>query len=190
MHPLVLLAKSAVESYIKERKVISPPQDLSRGFLEKKSGTFVTINKNDQLRGCIGTYLPIKESIAKEVIFNAIAAASEDYRFGPVQKEELPYLSYTIYILSMPEQVESLEELGPRKYGIIVRTIPIMDADKADVVFDGRLLHKSALLLPGLKGIDTTEKQVLIACQKGGIDPSKEKLFIYRFTTEKYASKK
>jgi AMMECR1 domain-containing protein len=58
MHPLVSLAKSAVENYILEKKIISPPEDLPKEFLEKRAGTFVTIEKNGELRGCIGTYLP------------------------------------------------------------------------------------------------------------------------------------
>jgi uncharacterized protein (TIGR00296 family) len=102
MHPLVLLAKRSVETFIKEGKIIESPEDLPKEFLERKAGVFVTIEKNGELRGCIGTYLPIRENITKEVIHNAIAAATEDWRFGPVQKEELPYLSYTVYILSEP----------------------------------------------------------------------------------------
>jgi len=54
------------------------------------------------------------------------------------------------------------------------------------VVFNGHVVAKSALLLPDLEKIDTIEKQISIACQKGGINPTKEKIIIYRFTVEKY----
>jgi len=184
MHPLVDLAKQAVESFIKEGKIISPPTALPKEFFEKRAGTFVTIEKNGELRGCIGTYLPIRENIAKEVIHNAIAAATEDWRFGPVQKEELPYLSYTVYILSEPELVKDISELNPKKYGIIVKTVPI--SPSGDVVFNGHFIPKTGVLLPDLEGIDTIEKQILIACQKAGIDPKNEKFLIYRFTVEKF----
>jgi len=207
---LVELAKMAVENFIKEKKIISPPKNLPKEFLERKSGTFVTIMKNGDLRGCIGTYLPTKENIAKEVISNAIAAATEDYRFGSVKKEELPYLTFTVYILSKPELVNphttrriisalrqgrqssfgvGVKELDPKKYGIIVKTMPIKSADGADgadVVFNGHLPFKSGLLLPDLEGVDTIEKQIFIACQKARIDSTKEKILIYRFTVEKY----
>ncbi len=169
MHPLVRLAKLAVEKYIKEKEVISPPSDLPREFLEKKAGVFVTIEKNGNLRACIGTYLPTRESIAEETIRNAIAAATEDWRFGPIQKQELPFLSYIVYILSPPEPVKEIEELDPKKYGIVVRSG-----------------LKTGLLLPDLEGVDTVEKQILIACQKAGIEPAKEKLSLYRFTVQKY----
>jgi AmmeMemoRadiSam system protein A len=184
MHPLVNLAKQTVEIFIKERKIISPPNELSDKFFEKRAGVFVTIEKNGELRGCIGTYLATRENIAKEVIQNAIAAATEDWRFGPVQKEELPYLSYTVYILSEPELVKDISELDPKKYGIIVKSVPI--SPSGDVVFNGRFVPKTGVLLPDLDGVDTVEKQIFIACQKAGIDPEREKFLIYRFTVEKF----
>jgi AmmeMemoRadiSam system protein A len=184
MHPLVFLAKQTVETFIKERKIIEPPKDLPEEFLKKKAGTFVTIEKNGELRGCIGTYLPIKENIAKEVIQNAIAAATEDWRFGPVQKEELPYLSYTVYILSEPELVKDISELDPKKYGVIVKSVPI--SPSGDVVFNGHFVPKTGVLLPDLEGVDTVEKQIFIACQKAKIDPQRENFLIYKFTVEKF----
>jgi len=169
MHALVFLAKKTVETFIKKGEIISPPEDLPKEFLEKKAGTFVTIEKNGNLRGCIGTYLPTRENIAQEIIQNAIAAATEDYRFGPIQEKELSSLSYRVYILSEPELVRDIKELDPQKYGIIVKTE-----------------IKTGLLLPDLEGVDTIEQQLSITCQKGGIDPLGEKIFIYRFTVEKY----
>jgi len=183
---LVELAKEAIENYIKEGKVISLPEDLPGEFLSRKAGTFVTIEKNGELRGCIGTYLPLRQNIAEEIIHNAIAAVTEDYRFGPVQKEELPHLSYTVYILSEPELVKNIKELDPKKYGIIIKTMPITRPNGTDVVFNGHFVAKTGLLLPDLEGVDTIEKQISITCQKGGIDPTKEKILIYRFTVEKY----
>ncbi len=193
MNPLVNLAKQAVENYIKDNIVIIPPVDLPNEFLTRKAGTFVTIEKcassahpptRRELRGCIGTYLPTKENIAEEIIHNAIAAATEDYRFGSITIEELPYLSYTVYILSEPELAIELDpvkwaspkirkilfdRVNPKKFGIIVRS-----------------KTKCGLSLPDLEGVDTIEKQISICCQKGGIDPSREEILIYKFTVEKY----
>jgi AmmeMemoRadiSam system protein A len=180
-NPYINLAKSAVEIFIKEGRIINLPEDLPREFLERKAGTFVTIEKQlrglprTELRGCIGTYLPTKENIAKEVIYNAIAASTEDYRFGPITEKELPELSYTVYILSEPELVKDVSELDPKKFGVIVK-----------VVFNGHIPYKTGLLLPDLKEIDTAEQQIAIACQKGGIDLLKEKILIYCFTVEQH----
>lgn len=186
MNTYILLAKSAVENYIKEKKIILPSKNLPKEFFTKKSGVFVTIEKESQLRGCIGTYLPTKENIAKEIISNAIAAATEDYRFGLIQKEEFSELSYTVYILNKPELIKDIKELNPKKYGIIVKTMPI-SYPETDVMFNGHAAPKSGLLLPDLEGIDTSEKQISIACQKAGIEPGREKIIIYKFTVEKYA---
>jgi len=189
MHSLVLLAKLVVENYIKEGKIIFPTEDLPEEFLKKRAGTFVTIELSSEqkvlLRGCIGTYLPTRVNIAEEIIHNAIAAATEDYRFGPIQKEELPYLSYTVYILNEPKPVKDIKDLDPKKFGIIVKTTPFAYPNE-DVVFDGHSPFKSGLLLPDLEGIDTVEEQISITCQKGGINPEKEKIIIYKFTVEKY----
>lgn len=175
MHPLVKLAKKAVEKYIKEGEIISPPLDFPQEFLTRKSGTFVTIEKNKKLRGCIGTYLPTQENIAKEVIQNAISSATRDPRFPPVSEEELPYLSYVVYVLYPPELVSDISKLNPKKYGVIVKTIPK----------EGEA-QKSALLLPDLEGVETVEDQLSITCQKGGIDPVAEEIVIYRFKVDKY----
>jgi AmmeMemoRadiSam system protein A len=172
MNPYISLAKSAVENYVKEGKIIFPLSDLPEELLKRKAGAFVTIEKEKELRGCIGTYLPTKENIAKEIISNAIAAAAQDYRFGPIQKEELPSLFYTVYLLSEPEPVKNRKELNPKKYGIIVKTVASP--------------QKSGLLLPGLEEVDTVEEQISIACQKAGIDLTEEKILIYKFTVKKY----
>ena len=129
--------------------------------------------------------MPTKINIAQEIIYNAIAAAAKDYRFPPVQKEELPHLTYTVYILSLPEPVKNIQELNPKKYGIIVKTFPLAYPNQ-EVVFNGHCLPKTGILLPDLEGIDTPEKQISIACQKGDIDPEKEKIFLYKFTVKKY----
>jgi len=202
MDQYVLLDKSAVENYIKKGEIISVPGNLPEEMSKRKAGVFVTIEKKGELRGCIGTYLPTRINIAEEIIHNAVAAASEDYRFGQIKKDELPYLSYTVSILSYPEEIRDLRTLDPKKFGIIVKTSPFVFPSQEDVVgeedksssspfaaawvFNGHVPFKSGLLLPDLPGVDSAEKQFIIACDKGQIDPEKEKVFAYRFTVEKY----
>jgi hypothetical protein len=41
-------------------------------------------------------------------------------------------------------------------------------------------------LLLDLEGIDKTEQQVFLACQKAGINPEKEEISVYRFKAEKH----
>ncbi|MCX6764752.1 MAG: AmmeMemoRadiSam system protein A [Candidatus Nealsonbacteria bacterium] len=186
MHPLVLLAKSAIENYIENNKIISIPSDFPKEYLKRKAGVFVTIMKQKKLRGCIGTYLATKENIAEEVIENAITAATQDHRFGKIKKEELLLLSYVVYILGTPEIITDLKELNPKKYGIIIKNIPSLLSEKKDAIFDDWPRAKSGLLLPDLEGIDNSEEQIDIACQKAGIDPEREGITIYKFSAEKY----
>ena len=169
---IVKLAKLAVETYILEGKIIAIPKGITEELLREKAGVFVTIEKEGKLKGCIGTYLPFKENIAQEIIANAIAAASQDPRFTSVAKEDLNKLSYTVYILGSPEPIKTLGELDPKKYGIIVKARDF--------------LSRTGLLLPDLKGIDTVDAQVFIACQKAGINPKEEEILIYKFKAEKY----
>ncbi|MBI5188734.1 MAG: AMMECR1 domain-containing protein, partial [Nitrospirae bacterium] len=73
-HPLVKLAKDTIETYVKTGTIISPPSDLS-GETKERAGTFVSIKKHGELRGCIGTFSPTQPNTALEVIQNAISAA-------------------------------------------------------------------------------------------------------------------
>ncbi|MFA5742659.1 MAG: AmmeMemoRadiSam system protein A [Candidatus Paceibacterota bacterium] len=170
MHPLVELARSAVENYAANGTEIAVPFYFPKDLLDKKAGVFVTIEKDKGLRGCIGTYLSCHKNIAEETIHNAILAAAEDYRFGPIEKDELPRLSFTVYILGEPELVRGQKELDHKKYGVIVKSL-----DKKRV----------GLLLPDLKGVNTVSDQISIACAKAEIDLS-EQIIIYKFTVEKY----
>jgi len=172
MQALILLAKKTVETYIKTGKIIKAEDNLIEEFSNKKAGVFITIEKSGKLRGCIGTYLPTQDNIIEEVIQNAISASTEDYRFGPIQKHELPLLSYTVSILEEPKLIKDKKELNPKEYGIIIKTL--------------NYPPKSALLLPDLEGVDTTEQQISITCRKGEIDPSQEKIIIYKFKVKKY----
>lgn len=178
--------KKAVESYVKTGEVISPDKELDKEFLTRKAGVFVTILKDGNLRGCIGTCLPTKKNIAEEIISSAVAAASQDYRFGPIKKEELSRLSCEVYVLDEPEPIKDIKELNPKKFGIVVKSVPLSIPTGIDVVFSGHPRLKSGLLLPDLEGVDTIEQQISIACQKAGINPLKEKITVYRFSAKKY----
>jgi AmmeMemoRadiSam system protein A len=176
MNEYVKLAKDTIETYIKTGKKMEIPKDLPKEFYNERKGVFVTIykksanNHNKALRGCIGTFAPTKENIAQEIIDNAISAATCDWRFGPTTEEELNDLLYEVSLLNPPERINSIENLNPKTYGVIVKSA------------DG----KTGLLLPDIEGVKTPEHQIAIACQKAGIDAQKEKIELYRFTVEKY----
>lgn len=167
---LVGLARRAIEAYVKDRVVIEAPEASSEQT-QRSAGVFVSLHLPDgSLRGCIGTTEPQRGSIEEEVIANAVCAATQDPRFYPVTKEELDKLDISVDVLGPPEEVSGPDELDPKKYGIIIRTI------------DGR----RALLLPDLEGVDTVEQQIRITCRKGGIDPVADQYRIFRFQVERH----
>jgi len=169
-HPYVKWAISSIENWIKLRRLVDPFEDSApKDLLTRKSGAFVSLHRVDgALRGCIGTYLPARENLAEEIRDNAIAAATEDPRFSPVTVDELDDIEVTVDILSEPEKVSKMEELDPKRYGVIV--------------VSG---FKRGLLLPDLPGVDTVQQQLAIAKRKAGIS-SGEKIVVYRFTVERY----
>ena len=185
MNPYINLAKQSIENYIKTGAIIELPKDLPDEFYNRQAGVFVTIKKDNELRGCIGTFLPTRKNIGEEIISNAISAATQDYRFSLIIENEFSELDYEVSVLSEPEKIvgeienptkfseEKFREAGldSKKYGVIVKTI------------DG----KSGLLLPDLDGVDSVEKQISIACQKAGINYGMDKIILYRFTVEKHS---
>ena len=168
MDKYVELAKSAIERYVLYGEVISPPEPPPEEF-EKRCGAFVSLKQSGRLRGCIGTFMPMYDNLALEIINNAISAATRDPRFPPVRPEELGTLDISVDILSEPEPVEDLSEMNPKKYGLILRTE------------NGR----QGLLLPDLEGVDTVEEQVRIVRMKAGIDEGEE-IRAFRFTVERH----
>lgn len=166
-HELPQLVKKTVEEYVINHKVIPLPEHLTAAMREK-AGVFVCIKKQGQLRGCIGTFAPSTENIAAETIRNAVAAATQDPRFPPVQEEELHELEYSVDVLSAPEKVGDITLLDPKKYGVIV--------------ISGQ---KKGLLLPDLEGVDTVDEQLRIARLKAGIMPG-EPIEILRFQVHRF----
>lgn len=163
----VRLARVSAESYVLHRKVLKlkevKPEDLPGELTENRAGAFVSIHKHGKLRGCIGTILPTRDSLAEEIIFNAVSASTQDPRFDPITPEELPWLEINVDVLGDPEPIDSPAQLDVKRYGVIVSK-------------GGR----RGLLLPDLEGVDTVEQQISIAKQKAGIRPG-EQVSLQRF---------
>jgi AmmeMemoRadiSam system protein A len=166
MHPIAMLAKKTVESYIRGTS-LAEPENLTPEMKER-AGVFVSIHKHGELRGCIGTFEPTKANVAEEIISNAISSATRDPRFPPIQVSELDDLEYSVDILTPPEPVRGKEDLDPQKYGVIVESGP-----------------KKGLLLPNLEGVDSVEEQISICHLKARI-PLDEPVNLYRFQVRRF----
>lgn len=164
------LARLTIETFIKSGTVIDPPEDLP-DFINARAGCFVSLKTRDgELRGCIGTIDPVKDTLAEEIIANAINSATRDPRFPTVKSAELPDLKYSVDVLSAPEPA-SLEDLDPKIYGVIVEDV------------DGL---RRGLLLPNLAGVDTAAKQVEIATSKAGMRRDAP-IKLFRFRADRYS---
>ena len=161
--PYVNLARKTIEEYVSTGDRMAVPEGLPEEALTRRAGTFVSLKKFGQLRGCIGTISATEDNIAKEIIQNAISAAVRDPRFPPVTSSELKDLVYSVDVLGETEDIDSPEDLDVKKYGVIVSSG-----------------YRRGLLLPNLEGIDDVEDQISIAMQKAGIRMG-EKIKLQRF---------
>jgi AmmeMemoRadiSam system protein A len=150
--PYVRLAQYAAENFVKSGKRISMPDWVPTEMKQKKAGVFVSIKKNGQLRGCIGTIAPTTGSIAEEIMRNAVASSVEDPRFVPIHPNELSDVTFSVDVLGEPEPITATYKLDVERYGVIVSK--------------GK---RRGLLLPNLEGVDTVEEQLAIALRKAGI---------------------
>jgi len=164
----VRLARESLEAYVRGGNKIKVPDWVPQDFKTRRAGVFVSLKKNGELRGCIGTIGPVRVNIAEEIINNAISAGTQDPRFPAVKEKELAELVYSVDVLGAPEKIESMDELDVKRYGVIVTAG-----------------FRRGLLLPDLEGVDTPEQQVAIALQKAGIRPS-ERYEMERFEVIRY----
>lgn len=148
----VRLARAVIEEYVRTGRKKEVPKDLPEEMYAQRAGVFVSIKKEGQLRGCIGTIHAVHPCIAEEITENAISASVKDPRFSPIEPEELEKLSIHVDILGDTEKIDSQAMLDVKRYGVVVTKG-----------------FRRGLLLPNLEGIDTVEEQVRIAKQKAGI---------------------
>lgn len=153
---LVSLARSAVERYLADSTTIKPEAG------SRKAGVFVTLNyltrnREERLRGCIG--FPLAHGLLRQsVVEAAIAAATQDPRFPPVDAKELVHIIFEVSVLTEPEELKC----NPADY-----------ASQILVGRDGLLMrwrHGSGLLLPQVPvelGWDVQEYLANI-CDKAG----------------------
>lgn len=123
---MLKLAKDAIKSKFEHssinlKKLINDFPEFSQ-----KAAVFITIKKNGDLRGCIGSLIAYR-SLAEDIIQNSKLAAFGDPRFMPVAEDELKFLKIEISLLSEPKLLIYQDEndlkskIIPKKHGIIIR---------------------------------------------------------------------
>lgn len=164
---IVMLARRTIETYLRDGVAIVPER-LSDPALPVRAGAFVSLHREDRLRGCIGTILPTRPTLAEEVAHNAVEAATRDPRFPSMTEEELADLDIKVDVLHAPEPAAGEADLDVKLYGVIVTSG-----------------WRRGLLLPDLEGVDDVATQIAIARQKAGILPG-EPIRLERFRVDRY----
>lgn len=150
MH-LLELARYVLEGKFQKICRFPPSQQKTISFsLLEMRGIFVTLWKENQMRGCIGSPFP-KLPLKDAVIDCAIRSATEDSRFPPVKAEELPHITISVSILSSPKPTR-LDQIQLGVHGVIVS--------------DG---YQHGLLLPDDHEEWTLSTFLEEACRKGGL---------------------
>ena len=176
---LLNLARQTIEDYFNKHQ--KPEIDVKKidPILAKPAATFVTLTKNGELRGCIGSLIA-RKPLFQNIIDNSLLAAFADNRFPQVEESELDTIKIEISVLleSKPYQYHNadilLKVIQPNKHGIIIQ--------------NG---FNQATFLPQVWGDLPDKTQFLEAlCQKANLDknawrdPSSE---IFFYTVENFS---
>ena len=117
---LLKIARNTIEKYVRTRRI---PDDNPAMYGEKlkiHAGAFVTLKKDNTLRGCIGRFsadMPLYKLIGEM----AVASSMEDNRFDPVDVGEIDQLEIEISVLSPLKKISSPNEIILGKHGIYIK---------------------------------------------------------------------
>lgn len=161
------LAREAIETYVREHRVMEFDAKRYPRLARNKMGCFVTIKETGVIRGCLGSVYPMKKNLGIEIIFTAISAATKDKRFPPLTEEDLKHIEVTVDFVSPPIPILSVLDLDPFKYGVMV--------EGNDGV---------AVMLPNIPGIKTAEEQLHVCKKKARIAFDDDDFQLYRFAVE------
>lgn len=112
---LVQLARAAFEASVRRHHAPAVPRDLDVDAF----GVFVTVHHRGDLRGCLGA-LDCRDRIVESIARLAASVAHEDYRFRPIEIDELAHTSLDLSVLTPPQPVSdhSMIEIG--RHGLII----------------------------------------------------------------------
>jgi AmmeMemoRadiSam system protein A len=148
---LLDFARKSIEAKIRGENPPSFDPKFSR--LQQPRGAFVTLNKNGNLRGCIGLTQGIKPlyQIVQDV---AEAAAFQDPRFQPLTEQELPNITIEISVISPMRKISNVKKIKVGRHGLLIK-----------------LGHAQGLLLPQVASNNGWSRQTFLehTCIKAGL---------------------
>jgi AmmeMemoRadiSam system protein B/AmmeMemoRadiSam system protein A len=118
---LLRMARETLQQYLTSQTI--PQYEVTQSGLKGAWGAFVTLQEKGDLRGCIG-HMSSNEELYRLVQEMAIAAATEDPRFEPVQAKELPDIDIEISVLSPMQLVKDVSEIEVGRDGLYIVSGP------------------------------------------------------------------
>ncbi|MDD3679798.1 MAG: AmmeMemoRadiSam system protein B [Candidatus Shapirobacteria bacterium] len=115
---LLSWAREALTSYLATGQI--PLKKAPRVSLETKKAVFVTLKKDNQLRGCLGG-LEAKEPVWQAVANMTVTAAANDPRFLPIDKDELFKIKIEISVLSTLKKINYFDEIKLGHHGVFLK---------------------------------------------------------------------
>lgn len=121
---LLQVARAAISNTLGQSMVLPDPDGQTAELLQAPWASFVTLNQQGQLRGCIGS-LQAHRPLFADIQANAVAAALHDPRFAPLTLHELDITTVEVSVLSamQPLRFESeshaLAQLRPGVDGVV-----------------------------------------------------------------------
>lgn len=160
------LALAAAEYYIKEKKILPLPAVVP-GELRMQRACYVAVyaKPGRRLVAMHGEPLPRQRTLAEEIIINTTYAVH-----SRVRRTDLPSLKFIVTVLSQLQRVTDSAALDPQRYGLYVRSVS----------------GKTAVLLPGRVGVETSDDQLATAFREADITARTETATLYRFAITEY----
>jgi AmmeMemoRadiSam system protein B/AmmeMemoRadiSam system protein A len=115
---LLTIARETITQYVKNNKI--PTFQVESEVLQKKCGAFVTLKEHGDLRGCIGLIVAEKP-LYLAVRDMAIAAATEDPRFSPLEPSEIDKIEIEISVLTPMQKVNNIDEIEVGRDGLMIK---------------------------------------------------------------------
>lgn len=121
---LLQIARSAISNVLGQAVALPEPAAGMTDVLQASGASFVTLNQQGQLRGCIGS-LQAHRSLIADIQANAIAAALHDPRFAPLTLLELEITTIEVSVLSAMQplpfasEAHALAQLRPGVDGVV-----------------------------------------------------------------------
>lgn len=117
---LLRIARKTLDTYLTNNELPEYNKRKLTGNMMASAGAFVTLTKNKHLRGCIGNFVS-EQPLYLTVQDMAVAAATHDPRFAPVNVQELSGLEIEISVLTPLRKISSADEFELGKHGIYIR---------------------------------------------------------------------